>query len=135
MLGSFAAPDDGKPRQHFERGWHCLGPADAYRDGQPHRLDVFGTRLAAYGGEDGRIHILDAWCPHMGGDLSSGIVSGNSLICPLHAWSWGADGFCDHIPYGHRLPPRARVKSWPTREQDLMLFVWYDPEGNPPPSV
>ena len=25
-------------------------------------------------------------CPHRGGPLADGIVSGNSVICPLHQW-------------------------------------------------
>jgi 3-ketosteroid 9alpha-monooxygenase subunit A len=31
------------------------------------------------------------------------------------------------------VPPRARTKSWITLERNGQLFVWHDPEGNPPP--
>ena len=31
----------------YARGWHCLGNAADYRDGKPHTLEVFGTRLVA----------------------------------------------------------------------------------------
>lgn len=29
-------------------------------------------------------------------------------------------------------PLRARTAAWPTMEQDQLLFVWNDPEGNKP---
>lgn len=29
-------------------------------------------------------------------------------------------------------PPRAKIKAWPTCEQNRLLFVWNDHEGNPP---
>ncbi|HUA34341.1 MAG TPA: Rieske 2Fe-2S domain-containing protein [Candidatus Binataceae bacterium] len=116
----------------YARGWHCLGLASEYKDGKPHTLNAFGTRLVAFRGESGKVHILDSYCPHMGADLSHGEVRGDSVLCPFHNWSWGADGKCNNIPYSKRIPPKARVKSWPTSEQNNLLFVWNDPEGTAP---
>ncbi len=33
-----------------------------------------------------RVFALDDRCPHKGGPLSEGIVHGNQVTCPLHAW-------------------------------------------------
>jgi len=118
--------------QRYARGWHCLGLAQDYRDGKPHSLDIFGTHLVAYEGEDRQIHILDGYCPHMGADLSRGCIEGNAVTCPFHGWQWGGDGVCAHIPYAKRIPPKARIKSWQTLEQNRLLFVWHDPEDGPP---
>jgi len=116
----------------YARGWHCLGLAASYRDGKPHRLDVFGTRLAVFNGQDGQLRVLDAWCPHMGADLALGQVVGNTLACRFHGWQFGGDGKCQHIPYARHVPPKARVRAWPALEENGLLFVWNDPEGGAP---
>ncbi|QBQ99488.1 Rieske 2Fe-2S domain-containing protein [Paraburkholderia pallida] len=120
------------PPERYARGWHCLGLASEYKDGKPHGLDIFGQRLVAFAGDDGHIRILDGWCPHMGADLASGTVQGNSVVCPFHHWSWGGDGACNSIPYCKRVPAKARVNTWHSCEQNNLLFVWNDPEGAPP---
>ena len=39
----------------------------------------------------GQLHVLDAYCRHMGGDLSQGTVKGDAIACPFHDWRWGGD--------------------------------------------
>lgn len=118
----------------YARGWHCLGPAAEFKDHKPHTLNIFGTKLVAYQGElDGQIHILDAYCPHMGADLSIGEVKGDAIQCPFHHWQWNGDGKCTEIPYCKRIPPKARTRAWVSCEENKLLFIYNDPEGNPPP--
>jgi 3-ketosteroid 9alpha-monooxygenase subunit A len=117
----------------FARGWHCLGLERDFRDGKPHQINAFGQKLVVFAGQDGEVNVLDAYCRHMGGDLSQGTVKGNEIACPFHDWRWGGDGRCKSIPYARRVPLRARTAAWPTLVQDGLLFVWNDPEGNPPP--
>lgn len=130
-MAQYAKIEAAEIEERYARGWHCLGKAEEYTD-KPVRLDYFGTKLVAYRGEEGRFIVLDAFCPHMGADLSLGYVEGDSLRCPFHAWRWGADGVCDDIPYAKRIPPKACIKSWPTLERNGLVFVWHDPENNPP---
>jgi len=118
----------------FARGWHCLGLSEKFKDGKPHSVTAFGQKLVVWAGRDGKINVLDAYCRHMGGDLSQGTVKGDEIACPFHDWRWGGDGRCKSIPYSRRVPMRARTQAWPTLDQDGMLFVWNDPEGNPPPA-
>ena len=117
----------------FARGWHCFGLIRDFGDGKPHAVNAFGQKLVVFRGGDGRINVLDAYCRHMGGDLSQGAVKGDAIACPFHDWRWGGDGRCKQVPYARRTPRLARTATWITLEQDGMLFVWNDPEGNPPP--
>ncbi|MFF5992462.1 Rieske 2Fe-2S domain-containing protein [Prauserella flavalba] len=125
--------DAGAPPTRFARGWHCLGLADSFKDGKPHAVNAFGTKLVVFQGEDGTVNVLDGYCRHMGGDLTQGTVKGNEIACPFHDWRWGGNGKCVSIPYAKRVPLRARTRSWLTLEENKQLFVWHDPEGNPPP--
>ncbi|OCB56674.1 3-ketosteroid-9-alpha-hydroxylase [Mycobacterium vulneris] len=122
------------PPARFARGWHCLGLTRDFGDGKPHGINVFGQKLVVFRGGDGTMNVLDGYCRHMGGDLSQGQVKGDEIACPFHDWRWGGDGRCKNVPYAKRTPRLARTATWTTLEQDGMLFVWNDPEGNPPPA-
>src|SRR5690606_24701862 len=98
--------------ERYARGWHMIGAAKEY-DNKPKMLNYFGTKIVAYRGEDGKVHALDAYCPHMGADLSLGCVEGNSIRCPFHSWRWGEDGVCNDIPYAKKIPEKAVIKAWP----------------------
>lgn len=128
----FRTIDVGTTPTRFARGWHCIGLADSYKDGKPHAINAFGTKLVVFQSEDGTLNVLDGYCRHMGGDLTQGTVKGNEIACPFHDWRWGGDGKCKSIPYAKRVPLRARTRSWLTCEENEQLFVWHDPQGRPP---
>jgi 3-ketosteroid 9alpha-monooxygenase subunit A len=124
--------DVGTPPTRFARGWHCIGLAQNFKDGKPHAIEAFGTKLVVFQGEDGKLNVLDAYCRHMGGDLSQGTVKGANIACPFHDWRWSGNGRCVDIPYAKRVPLRARTRAWTTLEQNGQLLIWHDPQGNPP---
>lgn len=123
----------------FPRGWFAVANgSDVGRE--PLSLHYFGQDLVLYRGESGKVVLLDAYCPHMGTHLGSGETSatvlsetrmeGDNIRCPFHAWRFGPDGVCNHIPYHDGpIPEQARVKSWPVEERYGIVFAWNDPEG------
>ncbi|TQS47083.1 Rieske 2Fe-2S domain-containing protein [Cryptosporangium phraense] len=131
--GDVRTIDTGAPPARYARGWHCLGLAETFRDGAPHAVQVFGTKLVVFADSAGALHVLDGYCRHMGGDLTQGTIKGDEVACPFHDWRWGGNGRCVSIPYARRVPPRARTRTWLTLERNEQLFVYNDPEGNPPP--
>ena len=127
--------DAGTPITRFARGWHCLGLAESFRDGEPHGINAFGTRLVVFADSDGEIHVLDGYCRHMGGDLSMGTIKGDTVACPFHDWRWqGSTGRCVEVPYARRTPRLARTRKWLCQEVNGQLLVWHDPEGSTPPA-
>lgn len=133
--------DYGLGEYDFPRGWFMIADSEEVKD-IPIAVRYFGRDMALYRGESGKVHLLDAYCPHMGAHLAinstsyvvrDGIwVEGESIRCPYHAWRFGPDGKCDDIPYYDKIPAAACVKSWPVVEKYGVIFVWHDPENQEP---
>ena len=58
------------------------------REGRP---VVIGDRELALFNLGDRFLATDNQCPHKGGPLCDGIVTGSSIVCPLHAWKINLD--------------------------------------------
>lgn len=97
-------------------------------------VNILGEHLAVFRGEDGVVHILDAYCPHLGANIAvGGQVRGNSLQCPFHGWRFqGDDGSCVEIPYSKCIPEFAKTRSWHSLEKNQRIYVWYHAEGAEP---
>jgi 3-ketosteroid 9alpha-monooxygenase subunit A len=126
----------------FPRGWFAVAKSSEIGR-RPMSVHYFGQDMVIYRGASGRAVILDAFCPHMGTHLGSAPNSATSISetymeednirCPFHAWRFGADGVCNHIPYSDAaIPPQARVKSWRIEERYGIVFTWHDPEQQAP---
>ena len=50
-----------------------------------------GDAIALFRPAAARVFALADRCPHKGGPLSQGIVSGDTVTCPLHGWNIGLD--------------------------------------------
>ena len=59
-------------------------------------FEVDGLPLAVFRTRAGRIFAVDGICPHKGGPLADGMLAGDSVVCPYHAFRFeGATGACD----------------------------------------
>lgn len=133
--------DYGLGPNTFPRGWFMVATSESVTD-KPQGVRFFGHEFALYRGKSGRVVLLDAYCPHMGTHLArnstsyvaqDGPVEEDSIRCPYHAWRFGPDGKCNHIPYSDGpIPPAAKLRSWPVKEHLGMVFVWHDVEGGEP---
>jgi nitrite reductase (NADH) small subunit len=58
------------------------------REGRAVKL---GSREVAIFNLGDRFLAIDNQCPHQGGPLCDGIVSGTTVVCPLHGWKIDLD--------------------------------------------
>ena len=49
---------------------------------------VAGDRIVALFNVEGHFYALDGVCPHQGGPLGKGCLSGPILTCPWHGWQF-----------------------------------------------
>ena len=62
-------------------------------------LKVEGRDLAVFNVGQ-RFVAVDNRCPHKGGPLADGIISGHAVVCPLHAWRVNLDTGAVERPAG-----------------------------------
>ena len=108
-------------------------PFTWFPTGTARPLRYFGEDLVAYRDESGELHVLQAHCRHLGAHLGyGGEVKGDCIECPFHGWGWGPDGRNRYIPYQDRPNRAARLRVWPVHEQHGCVFIWHQPDGEPP---
>jgi len=122
------------PLPPYPNGWFAVAHSDSLARGQVRGVHYLGEDLVIFRGEDGQVRVADAYCPHLGAHLGKGgKVEGNTLRCPFHGWRFdGRDGRCVEIPYAKRIPPQARLDSYPALECNGMILVWHHAEGKEP---
>ena len=96
--------DQTPPPDRYARGWHCLGLSASFKD-KPKAILAFGTRIVVFRNSKVDAVVLEATCPHMGGDLTMGEVDGDVVRFPYHDWGWGAVPSPKLIFYNYMMPP------------------------------
>jgi nitrite reductase (NADH) small subunit len=88
------------------------------REGRPVKI---GNLEIAIFNLNGRFLTVENACPHKGGPLCDGIVTGTAVVCPLHG---------RHFDLETGIPVRASEPSclavFPTRVEDGIIFVALD---------
>lgn len=56
----------------YPNGWFCLMRSDDLAVGASTSVNALGENFALFRDEDGKVHILDAYCAHLGANLAVG---------------------------------------------------------------
>lgn len=122
------------PLPPFPNGWFKVAYSHEVEPGEVKKVHWLGREFVVFRGEDGRAHVMDPYCPHLGAHLGvGGKVVGNTIRCPFHAWRFdGETGRCVEVPYASRIPPKAEVRAWPVLEQNGFIATWVHAENKPP---
>lgn len=63
-------------------------------------------------------------CPHRFAPLSKGARDGDTVVCGYHGLAFDTDGQCVRNPFSERIPPNARIQTFPVVEKHTAIWIW-----------
>jgi nitrite reductase (NADH) small subunit len=103
----------------MDRRWIRAAPAAHVPLREGRLLTVGGREIAIFNLGD-RVVATENRCPHRGGPLCDGIVTGRSVVCPLHGWKANLEtGAIERPREGHE----RCVETYPARIEDGVILV------------
>ena len=115
------------------RGWFRLMFSEELKSEEIKRVNYFDQELIVFRTASGTAQVSEPYCPHLGGHLGyNGKVDGEIIKCPFHGWEFDKTGFCSRIPYGNKIPPKAKLMYWPTIESNGQILCYHDHLKNDP---
>ncbi len=102
----------------------------AERDGAPLRVRLLGEDLLAFRDTEGRVGLVDAYCPHRRAPLFYGRNEECGLRCVYHGWKFDVDGTCVDLPSEPADSPmksKVRLTSYPTYEKGGVIWAYLGP--------
>ncbi|KAF8789230.1 Cholesterol 7-desaturase like protein [Argiope bruennichi] len=133
MRKGFETLDPASMPPVFPNGWIAVVESSEVCPGEVVAATTLGYRFCVFRSRDNNsAFVLDAYCPHLGADLTGGIVRGNTIECPFHGWcASGIDGSCTRGRDSENKPPvpeTVKVKKWTSDEANGMIYVWHHAE-------
>lgn len=104
-------------------------------DCPPVRVRVLGERLIAFRDTQGRLGLLDEFCPHRLTSLFWGRNEECGLRCAYHGWKFDVHGNCVDMPseppeYGFK--QRVHTTAYPAREWGGLIWAYLGPADKQP---
>jgi phenylpropionate dioxygenase-like ring-hydroxylating dioxygenase large terminal subunit len=108
----------------FSQSWFPVCLSSEVARGQVRGYDFLDGRVIVFRSVDGVAHVMSAYCPHLGADLSVGQVVGDTVRCAFHHWQYDCSGRCVRTAVGDTPPPTARLFRFPTAERYGVIFAF-----------
>jgi phenylpropionate dioxygenase-like ring-hydroxylating dioxygenase large terminal subunit len=105
-------------------------------DSPPVRVRLLGEDLVAFRDTDGKVGLLDNYCPHRRASLFFGRNEECGLRCVYHGWKFDTDGNCVDMPSEpaeSNFKDKVKVTAYPTVERGGAIFIYMGPVEKQPP--
>jgi nitrite reductase/ring-hydroxylating ferredoxin subunit len=105
-------------------------------DSPPKRMRLLGENLVMFRDSKGDVGCFVEACPHRGASLFFGRNEEEGLRCVYHGWKFDVTGACVDMPSEpaeSNFKNKVRVRAYPTRDVNHMVWVYMGSRETPPP--
>jgi phenylpropionate dioxygenase-like ring-hydroxylating dioxygenase large terminal subunit len=102
----------------------------------PIKLKILNEELIAFRDSDGKVGLIDAYCPHRGAPMFFGRNEESGLRCVYHGWKFDVTGACvdlPNTPEGDTFKNKVTTIAYPCVEAGGMVFSYMGPRDKQPP--
>lgn len=130
--------ENGAPMgEIFRRHWipACLSEEVEEPDGTPVKIRLLGEDLVVFRDSEGKLGILDEYCPHRRASLAFGRNEECGLRCLYHGWKFDVNGAAMEMssePAGTGFLEKVKLKAYPAREGAGFVWVYMGPAETMP---
>jgi nitrite reductase/ring-hydroxylating ferredoxin subunit len=122
---------------YFRRYWlpALLASELPAPDCPPVRIRLLGEDLIAFRDTNGRVGLLDEFCPHRRASLFWGRNEECGLRCVYHGWKFEVSGACVDIPNEppeYAFEAKVRTTAYPTCEYGGIVWAYMGPPQHAP---
>jgi phenylpropionate dioxygenase-like ring-hydroxylating dioxygenase large terminal subunit len=106
-------------------------------DCPPVRVKLLGEELVAFRDTQGRVGLLDEFCPHRLASLFLGRNEECGLRCVYHGWKFDVTGACVDMPNEpaeSNFKDKIHLTAYPTVEQGGVIWAYMGPKDKQPES-
>jgi phthalate 4,5-dioxygenase oxygenase subunit len=128
-----AAPMGQLMRRHWQPV--CLFEEVSEPDGAPIRARLFGEDLVVFRDTNGRVGVMDEFCPHRRASLVLGRNEECGLRCLYHGWKMDVDGNVLEMvsePAASGMAEKVKHKAYPTKEWAGFVWAYMGPKETMP---
>jgi len=131
--------DSGTPMgELFRRFWLPVAISEELPgpDCVPIKLKIMNEDLIGFRDSEGRVGLVDAYCPHRGAPIFFARNEEAGLRCVYHGWKFDVTGQCvdlPNTPEGDTYMRKIKITAYPCEEAGGMVFAYMGPKEKKPP--
>lgn len=117
----------------LRRYWWPIAMAKDLKD-KPTWVRLLGQDLVLFRDGQGKLGLMDAYCPHRRAHLCLGSVEEDGLRCRYHGWKFGVDGKILEIPgqkSTDKVVTRVPHNAYPVMEAAGLIMAYIGPQPAP----